>query len=134
VAQLRAIQTPAASREEAVRIEKELEQLKEKAEFPIQVQPVEILNSQAKLKQVAVNDTDLCILYAAGYCTEWPLKVPMMMFVRHRSGPFYLGFESPTGVSCGRNGDQLALKDFDAGMLWWTARTNCSGGCGRCTA
>ena len=108
-----AIQTPAAARDEAARIEKELEQLKAKAEFPIQVQSVEILDSQAKLKQVAVNDTDLCIVYAAGSCTQWPLKVPMVMFVRHRSGPFYLGFEIAHWRFLRQNGDQLALKDFD---------------------
>jgi hypothetical protein len=109
-----AIQTPAAAREEAGRIEKELGQLKEKAEFPIQVQPVEILDSQAKLGQVAVNDTDLCILYAAGYCTQWPLNVPMVMFVRHRSGPFYLGFEIAHWRFLRQSGDVLALKGFDA--------------------
>jgi hypothetical protein len=108
-----AIQTPAAARDEAARIEKELEQLKERAEFPIQVQSVEILDSQAKLKQVAVNDTDLGIVYAAGSCTQWPLKVPMVMFVRHRSGPFYLGFEIAHWRFLRQNGDQLALKDFD---------------------
>jgi len=108
-----AIQTPSAARDEAARIEKELEQLKERAEFPIQVQSVEILDSQAKLKQVAVNDTDLGIVYAAGSCTQWPLKVPMVMFVRHRSGPFYLGFEIAHWRFLRQNGDQLALKDFD---------------------
>ena len=61
-----AIQTPEAAREEAGRIEKELSQLQQKAEFPIQVQPVELLDSQAKLAQMAVDDTDLCIVYAAG--------------------------------------------------------------------
>jgi hypothetical protein len=61
-------------------------QMKEKAEFPMQMQPVELVQSQAKLEQVAVKDTDLCIVYAARGCTEWPLTVPMVMFVRHRSG------------------------------------------------
>jgi hypothetical protein len=108
-----AIQTPAAARDEAARIEKELEQLKERAEFPIQAQSVEILDSQAKLKQVAVNDTDLCIVYAAGGCTNWPLSVPMVMFVRHQSGPFYLGFEIAHWRFLRQSGDQVALKDFD---------------------
>jgi hypothetical protein len=108
-----AIQTPAAARDEAARIEKELAQLKGRAEFPIQMQPVEILDSQAKLGQVAVKDTDLCIVYAAGSCTQWSLKVPMVMFVRHQSGPFYLGFEIAHWRFLRQSGDQLALKDFD---------------------
>ena len=108
-----AIHTPAAAREEAGRIEKELEQLKQTAEFPLQFQPVEVLDSQAKLGQVAVSETDLCILYAAGNCTQWPLTVPMVMFVRHRSGPFYLGFEIAHWRFLRQSGDTPAVKDFD---------------------
>jgi hypothetical protein len=109
-----AIQTRAAAQEEAGRIEKEWGQLKEKAEFPIQVQPVEVLDSQAKLGQVTVKEVDLCILYAAGGCTQWPLNVPMVMFVRHRSGPFYLGFEIAHWRFLRQSGDVPALKTFDS--------------------
>jgi hypothetical protein len=108
-----AIHTPEAAREEAARIEKELGQLKQKADFPLQVQPVELLDSQAKLAQVAVNDIDLCLVYAAGACTQWPLKVPMVMFVRHRSGPFYLGFEIAHWRFLRQSGDPCVLKGFD---------------------
>jgi hypothetical protein len=108
-----AIHSPEAAREEAARIEKELGQLKQKAEFPIQVQPIQVLDSQAKLAQVPVADTDLCILYAAGGCTEWPLKIPMVMFVRHRSGPFYLGFEIAHWRFLRQSGDPFSLKGFD---------------------
>jgi len=88
-----AIQTPEAAREEGGRIEAELRQLQQRADFPIACQPVELLDSQAKLGQLAVSDTDLCLVYAAGSVTQWPLGIPMVMFVRHQSGPFYLGFE-----------------------------------------
>jgi hypothetical protein len=108
------IQTPAAAREEADRIDKELGQLKQTAEFPIELQPVEVLDSQGKLGQVAVKDADLCVLYAAGYCTQWPLKVPMVMFVRHQSGPFYLGFEIAHWRFLRQNGDTMGLEGFDA--------------------
>jgi hypothetical protein len=108
-----AIQTPAAARQEAVRIEEELNQLKQKAEFPVQLQPIEVLDSQTKLGQVSISDTDLCIVYAAGSCTQWPLAVPMVMFVRHRSGPFYLGFEIAHWRFLRQSGDQFALKGFD---------------------
>jgi len=108
-----AIQSPEAAREEAARIEKELALLKEKAEFPVQTQPVELVQSQARLGQVAVKDTDLCIVYAAGGCTEWSLKVPMVMFVRHQSGPFYLGFEIAHWRFLRQSGDQFAVKGYD---------------------
>ena len=108
-----AIQTLEAAREEAARIEQELSQLQQNAEFPLQIQPVQLLDSQAKLGQVAVDDTDLCLLYAAGYVGEWPLKVPMIMFVRHHSGPFYLGFEIAHWRFLRGNGDQFARPDYD---------------------
>lgn len=107
------IHTPEAAREEAARIEKELAQLQQTAEFPVQVQPVELLDSQAKLAQLAVGDTDLCLVYAAGHVGQWPLKVPMIMFVRHRSGPFYLGFEIAHWRFLRANDDQFARPDFD---------------------
>jgi hypothetical protein len=108
-----AIQTPDAAREEAARIEKELDQMKQAAEFPVQVHPVQVLDSQAKLAQVPVGDTDLCIVYAAGSCTQWPLKTPMVMFVRHRSGAFYLGFEIAHWRFLRQSGDPFSLKGFD---------------------
>ncbi len=108
-----AIQTPEAVRNEAVRIEKELRLLQQTAEFPIQVQAVERLDSEAKLGKVNVDNVDLCLVYAAGYVTQWPLKVPMVMFVRHRSGPFYLGFEIAHWRFLRGNGDELARPDYD---------------------
>ena len=108
-----AIQTREAARDEAGRIEKELSQLKEKAEFPMAVEPIALLDSQSKLAQVDVSQIDLCIVYAAGACTQWPLSVPMLMFVRHRSGPFYLGFEIANWRFLRQSGDVPALKGFD---------------------
>ncbi len=107
------IHTPEAAREEAARIDKELAELKTKAEFPLQIQPVELLDSQAKLAQLAVDGIDLCIVYAAGSCTQWPLKTPMVMFVRHKSGPFYLGFEIAHWRFLRGSGDQFTRPDYD---------------------
>jgi hypothetical protein len=108
-----AIHTPAAAQEEAARIDRELGELKQRAEFPIGLQPVQVLDSQAKLDQAVANDPDLCIVYAAGYCTHWPLKIPMIMFVRHRSGPFYLGFEIAHWRFLRQSGDAFGLAGFD---------------------
>jgi hypothetical protein len=108
-----AIHTQDAAREEAGRIEKELRQLQERAEFPVELQPIELLDSQAKLGQLDAAGTDLCLLYAAGYAVQWPLKVPMIMFVRHRSGPFYLGFEIAHWRFLRGNEDLPAQPDYD---------------------
>ncbi|HEY5911012.1 MAG TPA: twin-arginine translocation signal domain-containing protein [Verrucomicrobiae bacterium] len=107
------IHTPAAAREEAGRIEKELGEMKQKAEFPVEMQSVEVLDSQGKLGQVDVSQSDLCLVYAAGSCTQWPLAVPMVMFVRHQSGPFYLGFEIAHWRFLRQSGDLPAVKGFD---------------------
>lgn len=107
------IHTPAAAAEEAERIRKELAVLRARAEFPLEFQPVEVLDSQAKLKQISRDGVDLCILYAAGSATEWPLEIPMLMFVRHRSGPFYLGFEIAHWRFLRQSGDGFGLKGFD---------------------
>ncbi|HPP52467.1 MAG TPA: hypothetical protein PK777_05920 [Thermoguttaceae bacterium] len=108
-----AIHTLEAAQEEAARIRKELTQLQEKAEFPIQLHPVELLDSQSKLEQLKIEDTDLCLLYAAGYVTQWQLKLPMVMFVRHRSGPFYLGFEIAHWRFLRGSGDTWVRSDYD---------------------
>ncbi|HOB97834.1 MAG TPA: twin-arginine translocation signal domain-containing protein [Verrucomicrobiota bacterium] len=111
------IHTLDAAREEAGRIGNELAALKAQAEFPIQVHPVEVLDSQARLRQMRVDDTDACIVYAAGSCTEWPLEVPMIMFLRHRSGPFYLGLEIANWRFLRQSGDVPAVPGFDADDL-----------------
>jgi hypothetical protein len=110
------IRTHEAARQEAGRIERELRELKKKAEFPIKLQPVELLDSQAKLQQAAAaTDTDLFVVYAAGFCTQWPQKIetPMVMFVRHRSGPFYLGYEIAHWRFLRQSGDSFAKEGFD---------------------
>ncbi len=111
------IHTPESARDEAARIENECHALTRQAEFPIRVQPVEVLDSQAKLRQVAIDDTDVCVVYAAGACTEWPLKTPMIMFLRHRSGPFYLGLEIANWRFLRQSGDLPAVPGFDTDDL-----------------
>lgn len=108
-----AVQTPAAVQDEVTRIEKELRQLQQTAEFPMQVLALERLDSQAKFAQLDVDSTDLCLVYAAGYVTQWPLMVPMIMFVRHRSGPFYLGFEIAHWRFLRGSGDRFVQPNFD---------------------
>lgn len=108
------IHTASAAREEADRIERELGQLAARAGFPLRVLPIEVFDSQAGLEQLDVANTDLCLLYAAGYVGHWPLQTPMLMFVRHRSGPFYLGFEIAHWRFLRGNGDTLARPDYDA--------------------
>jgi hypothetical protein len=108
------IHTREAAQEEAGRIKKELREMKDKAEFPVELQPIAVLDSQSKLAQALSPDADMYVVYAAGACTEWPKEAqsPMVMFVRHRSGPFYLGFEIAHWRFLRESGDQLTRQDF----------------------
>lgn len=106
------VHTHQAALEEGSRIEQELRNLQQMADFPLELKPLACLDSQAKLKQVDPTEADLFLLYAAGYCSEWPLPSPMVMFVRHRSGPFYLGFEIAHWRFLRQNGDLLARDPF----------------------
>ncbi len=107
------ITTAEAAQAEGSRIEQELHELKRKADFPVEFQKPELLNSQSKLSQLATGDADLFVVYAAGFCTEWPLKTPMIMFVRHRTSPFYLGYEIAHWRFLRQDGDLFALKGYD---------------------
>ena len=84
--------------DEQQRIRKELDGIVAKAEFGLEIRPLITLNDKNKAAEVARQDHDLLLLYAA---TSWldvlealtnPAKWTML-FVRHKSGPMYLWYE-----------------------------------------
>jgi len=84
--------------DEQQRIGKELDGLAGKAEFGLEIRPLITLNDKNKAVEVAKQDHDLLVIYAA---TSWvdvlealtnPAKWTML-FVRHNSGPVYLWYE-----------------------------------------
>ena len=93
-----AIQTEAQALEEKARIEGQLQQMKAKAEFPLEILPLAMVKSKAGAEAVAKGDHDGVLLYAAGGGLDSleVLSDPAkwnIMFLRHRSGPVYLWYE-----------------------------------------
>jgi len=101
------------------RIGGELRQLAEKAEFPMTVLPLMKVRDEAAARQVAAADADAIVLYAASGWTNLvnlvaASKTPMVMFIRHKSGPFYLWYEIAHWRFLRQNGDTLAVAGVDA--------------------
>ncbi len=101
------------------RIAGDLKQLVEKAEFPIEVLPLAQIRDEAAARQVAAADADAIVLYAASGGTNLvdlvaASKTPMVMFIRHKSGPFYLWYEIAHWRFLRQNGDSLAVANADA--------------------
>ncbi|MEN6425569.1 MAG: sugar isomerase [Phycisphaerales bacterium] len=100
------------------RIGGELRQLGEKAEFPMTVLPLMKVQDEGAARQVAAADADVIVLYAASGWTNLvnlvaSSKTPMVMFIRHKSGPFYLWYEIAHWRFLRQNGDTFAVANAD---------------------
>ncbi|MHC4177074.1 MAG: sugar isomerase [Planctomycetota bacterium] len=116
------LQTPADVSEEAKRIEAELKRLASQAEFPVEVLPLALMASDQQVKEVADADCDAILVYAASgggreswawFATLAASKAPMVMFLRHKSGPYYLWHEIAHWRLLRRNGDTLEEPNMD---------------------
>ena len=93
-----AIHSPSDVVDETRRIEAELRAVASAAEFPIEFQPVALVCDEAKVRQAAGTDVDALLVYASGGDPNWfsilaASKAPNVMFIRHKSGPYYLYHE-----------------------------------------
>ncbi len=116
------LQTPADVNREVQRIEAELTKLASQAEFPVEVLPLMRISNDQQVKQVADADCDAILVYAAsgGGRDSWAwfaalaaAKAPMVMFLRHKSGPYYLWHEIAHWRLLRRNGDTLEEPNID---------------------
>ena len=87
-----------AAKEEARRIESELNALAERADFPFEVFPVILAKEEAAIKKAVDADVDVLLPCAAGGHVGWYWMLansgkPNVMFLRHKSGPYYLYHE-----------------------------------------
>jgi len=91
------IQTDADAAQEGARIARELDQLKKRAEFPLQFLPlVSAKSGEAAATALANKSFDTLLLYAAGGWGLEKLVTPEhanIMFLRHDPGPVYLWYE-----------------------------------------
>jgi len=113
------LQTPADVEEETARIAKELEELAAGAEFPIEILPLAQATTDDQAKQVGQTDCDAILVYAASggtplYATLAASGTPNVMFLRHKSGPYYLWHEIAHWRLLRRNGDTIVEEHIDA--------------------
>jgi hypothetical protein len=113
------IHTPEAANEEVARIQGELGKIKAGADFPLETLPVSsVLNGKQVAALEDLAKADAFIAYAAGGwmdALDVLLKTgkPLIVFLRHRSGPVYLWYEIISPRFLHQHGDQLATKGFD---------------------
>jgi hypothetical protein len=104
---------------EANRIEKELKKLNAKADFPMEVQPVALVDNNDKAKAVGAGDCDVILVYASGAWGELDTLAasgkPNVMFLRHKSGPVYLWYEIAHPHFLRKATDEFKQPDMD---LW----------------
>ena len=104
---------------EARRIEAELKALAETSEFPLTPRPVVLAENEASIdKVIAESDADVLMPYAAGGAVEWFWKLancgkPNIMFLRHKSGPYYLYHEIVHWRVLRHHEDAMAEPNFD---------------------
>jgi hypothetical protein len=92
------IQTEQAVTDELARIGRELASLTGKAEFGLNVLPSAKLNAKLQVDALKEANADALLVYASGGGTELlealaGLGKPMVIFVRDKSGPYYLWHE-----------------------------------------
>ncbi len=92
------VNEPAAA-EEMQRIAAELKALGAKAEFPLEILPTAKVTTVEQAAELQKGDFDAVLLFAASNgklfkpCCAADLKRDTVVFVRHKSGPTYYGYE-----------------------------------------
>jgi hypothetical protein len=92
------IHTDEAAQQEQARIASELKKLAARAEFPLEVRPVQLVKSVEQAGNIAKGDHDVMLMYAAGgglNVLETLTRKDRfnLMFLRHLPGPAYLWYE-----------------------------------------
>ncbi len=110
------LQSMADVQAEAKRIEEELKALASRAEFPVEILPLSLVSDEKTARQAAASDCDTLLVYAAGGWQVFPLtasSAPAIMFLRHKSGPYYLWHEIAHWRFLRRNGDTIEERNLD---------------------
>lgn len=92
------IQTEAGAAEEQARIGKELDGLRERADFEVELRPLRAVRTMEDAAGIRAGDHDVLLMYAAGGSGQLLEKMTRpdgwnLMFLRHDSGPVYLWYE-----------------------------------------
>ena len=115
------IQTEQDATGELARIEKELNEIKSRADFPLDVaKPVGVRNTNDVAKIEGLDKADVCLVYAAGgpqnaFDALGKRSKNMLFFCRHKSGPVYLWYEIVSPRYLRQHTDALKIQGLDDG-------------------
>lgn len=113
------IQTEQQAGEEVQRIERELEALRGKADFPLRTLPVTSVRDVGQFAAIGdLGEAQVILVYAAGgsqrvYDAVGKAGKDVVLFVRHKSGPVYLWYEIISPRYLRQHSDQLAIAGID---------------------
>ena len=113
------IQTQQDAEQELQRIRRELSDMENKADFPVQFLPPTGIRGSGELSKISdLSKADVYIVYAAGGGQDTFAKLAergkdMIFFCRHKSGPVYLWYEIISPRYIRQHTDTLALKGID---------------------
>lgn len=113
------VQTEEAVADELKRIDHELKRLASGAEFGMSVLATAKVNARAQAEALKEANADVLLVYASGGWTDLlealaGLGKPMILFVRNKSGPYYLWHEIVDSRFLRRHTD--AVKQTNAGL------------------
>lgn len=103
---------------ECKRIGDELKTLTGKAEFPIELSPLATVSSDGEAKAAADARCDALLVFGASGDRRWletlaASKKPNVLFVRHKSGPVYLWYETAHWRLLRKSDDTRAEPNLD---------------------
>jgi hypothetical protein len=113
------IQTEDAAAEETARIGRELQHLSTTADFGLKILSMAKVNTKSQVDALKNGNSDALLIYAAGGGTDIldalaGVGKPMIIFVREKSGPYYLWHEIVDSRFLRRHTD--AVKQVNAGL------------------
>ncbi len=105
------IKTDQAANKEKQRLQQEIQQLQAQSDFPMEFMSFDMVKTPQGLKKLVATDCDVILMFAAGGLPKWfrdvEYKAPILMFVRHKSGPFYLWYECAHWLFLRQKGDTI---------------------------
>jgi hypothetical protein len=113
------IQTRADADAEVVRIRRELAEIEQKADFPVAFRPPLAVRGAAEIRSASGFDrADAVLVYAAGggmdiFDAVAAAGKPMILFLRHRSGPVSLWYEIVSPRYLRQHTDRLSVTTVD---------------------
>jgi hypothetical protein len=133
------IQTEQDAKQELSLINRELNELKAKADFPVELMRPEGIKGAADISRLSdIDKADVYLIYAAGGGMDTFAKLAergkdIIFFCRHKSGPVYLWYEIISPRYLRQHTDTLALKGIDDGdvvidkqdEIMWRLRALC---------